>query len=994
MVTYQNYTNGQIILYGDVCFQSWLLVPGQLLWKDWVQGCFYVCAILFLFVGIAIVADTFMLSIEMITSKKRIIYTYDRDKNERVEKEVFVWNETIANLTLMALGSSAPEILISVFETLATLSDTEPAESLGLYTIIGSAAYNMIVITAICVMSLPKNTSKRVNEFGVFIITSFWSIFAYLWLIFVIRWWTPNHIELWEAILTLLFFPALVISAWVQDKGCWLYKCRRSKLNKHITELHHIEHSVTSHSNDNGAITEVQIQSPVHIQHGTNSKRRKSTGIVSPNLNGISYNDIRLRKVTVDPSQSQINQKESQNHHQSPIASKAFARARFRHAVVLSMTGKTKQAVSYENNTTKKFREEQKSFHLKQKIDINENGNNHQKFVLKETASNLGTFCFSSASYSVTRTSKSLFINVLLNRRSKSKNIGFSHIVDAARRKSWYDIANGLKENDLHHNAQPIPNNSTQYSSHMAVGVRNSLPDVETDERSSVSPPFSPEHQRLSPPRAEKYSISRSLEDVSTNNSTIMNNNNNNIPSTLIINQNTALEGHRRPTECDLINLKNSSFVSYETREGNAKYQKDFVASAGTLVFKETEYKKTIEIQLTDRSKQERTTSSTSSDFYIVLKDPCHDSTLGDPSIAHVSIIDDNEPGEFLFQNATAHVQYRLCNVAMVTTTVVRIRGSDGPITVFYRTINGTAIGGDEIDLNKQTCDYEFVEKGMLHFENGETSKNIMIKTNPKADKSRTFIIALYHVTGSAKIGHRCAAVVSLSSENDEIVDQITSLTENEEESVLTRKQEFRKQIKESMTLDEDPSIIDMILHVLCFFWKVAFAFIPPRSVWGGWASFIVSLLLLGVLAALVEQFAKLLGCVIGLHVSVTGITLVALGTSMPDTFASKTAALQDDSADAAIGNITGSNSVNVFLGLGLPWVIKATYLYSKNQKLEIQGENLLFAVLVFLSCGFVTLLLLVLRRVFGGGELGGSPCSKFDHFHTLRFRCAPNEMK
>uniref|UniRef100_A0A7M5V8V9 Sodium/calcium exchanger membrane region domain-containing protein n=2 Tax=Clytia hemisphaerica TaxID=252671 RepID=A0A7M5V8V9_9CNID len=113
----------------------------------------------------------------------------------------------------------------------------------------------------------------------------------------------------------------------------------------------------------------------------------------------------------------------------------------------------------------------------------------------------------------------------------------------------------------------------------------------------------------------------------------------------------------------------------------------------------------------------------------------------------------------------------------------------------------------------------------------------------------------------------------------------------------------------------------------------------------------------------------------------------------MPDTFASKTAALQDDSADAAIGNITGSNSVNVFLGLGLPWVIKATYLYSKNQKLEIQGENLLFAVLVFLSCGFVTLLLLVLRRVFGGGELGGSPCSKFDHFHTLRFRCAPNEM-
>ena len=33
--------------------------------------------------------------------------------------------------------------------------------------------------------------------------------------------------------------------------------------------------------------------------------------------------------------------------------------------------------------------------------------------------------------------------------------------------------------------------------------------------------------------------------------------------------------------------------------------------------------------------------------------------------------------------------------------------------------------------------------------------------------------------------------------ENDEIVDQITTLTENEGESVLTSKQEFRKQIEE-----------------------------------------------------------------------------------------------------------------------------------------------------------------------------------------------------
>lgn len=49
-----------------------------------------------------------------------------------------------------------------------------------------------------------------------------------------------------------------------------------------------------------------------------------------------------------------------------------------------------------------------------------------------------------------------------------------------------------------------------------------------------------------------------------------------------------------------------------------------------------------------------------------------------------------------------------------------------------------------------------------------------------------------------------------------------------------------------------------------------------------------------------------MLGCVVGLKTSVTGITIIALGTSLPDTFASRTAAMQDEHADAAIGNVTG----------------------------------------------------------------------------------------
>lgn len=39
------------------------------------------------------------------------------------------------------------------------------------------------------------------------------------------------------------------------------------------------------------------------------------------------------------------------------------------------------------------------------------------------------------------------------------------------------------------------------------------------------------------------------------------------------------------------------------------------------------------------------------------------------------------------------------------------------------------------------------------------------------------------------------------------------------------------------------------------------------------------------------------------------------------DTFASRTAAIQNEYADSSIGNVTGSNAVNVFLGIGIGMV-------------------------------------------------------------------------
>ena len=94
----------------------------------------------------------------------------------------------------------------------------------------------------------------------------------------------------------------------------------------------------------------------------------------------------------------------------------------------------------------------------------------------------------------------------------------------------------------------------------------------------------------------------------------------------------------------------------------------------------------------------------------------------------------------------------------------------------------------------------------------------------------------------------------------------------------------------------------------------------------GGWLCFTVSLMMIGLLVIIVGDLANIFGCLVGLKPEITAITFVALGTSLPDTFASKAAAINEKYADNAVGNVTGSNSVNVFMGLGIPWLIASIY--------------------------------------------------------------------
>lgn len=58
-----------------------------------------------------------------------------------------------------------------------------------------------------------------------------------------------------------------------------------------------------------------------------------------------------------------------------------------------------------------------------------------------------------------------------------------------------------------------------------------------------------------------------------------------------------------------------------------------------------------------------------------------------------------------------------------------------------------------------------------------------------------------------------------------------------------------------------------------------------------------------------------------------------------------------------------GSNSVNVFLGLGLPWVLSSMYGLANGKPYKVPSGNLTQSVIIFSTLGALCIIILVLRR-------------------------------
>ncbi len=85
----------------------------------------------------------------------------------------------------------------------------------------------------------------------------------------------------------------------------------------------------------------------------------------------------------------------------------------------------------------------------------------------------------------------------------------------------------------------------------------------------------------------------------------------------------------------------------------------------------------------------------------------------------------------------------------------------------------------------------------------------------------------------------------------------------------------------------------------------------------------------------------------------VIGLTIVALGTSLPEFAVSLTAALKGSNA-IALGNVLGSNLVNLLVVIGVSAVIRPVRVQPQVMKRDYSASLLITAVLLFLLADFL----------------------------------------
>ncbi|AQK48483.1 Magnesium/proton exchanger [Zea mays] len=192
---------------------AYLLFRGETLLPDGVHASLYAVALAYCFVGLSAVTARFFKSMEQIMRHSReVVVGVDPRTGAPVVRRDKVWNYTVADIALLAFGTSFPQISLATIDAIRNLGQLT-AGGLGPGTLVGSAAFDLFPIHAVCVLMPRAGSKKKISDLGVWLVELFWSFWAYIWLYVILEVWTPRVITLWEASLTVLQYGLLLLHA-------------------------------------------------------------------------------------------------------------------------------------------------------------------------------------------------------------------------------------------------------------------------------------------------------------------------------------------------------------------------------------------------------------------------------------------------------------------------------------------------------------------------------------------------------------------------------------------------------------------------------------------------------------------------------------------------------------------------------------------------------------------------------------------------------------
>ncbi|XP_045436632.1 sodium/calcium exchanger 1 isoform X2 [Pipistrellus kuhlii] len=883
----------------------------------------YFVAMVYMFLGVSIIADRFMSSIEVITSQEKEI-TIKKPNGETTKTTVRIWNETVSNLTLMALGSSAPEILLSVIEV---CGHDFNAGDLGPSTIVGSAAFNMFIIIALCVYVVPDGETRKIKHLRVFFVTAAWSIFAYTWLYIILSVISPGVVEVWEGLLTFFFFPICVVFAWVADRRLLFYKYvyKRYRAGKQRGMI--IEHEGDRPSSK----TEIEMDGKVVNSHVDNFL----DGALVLEVDERDQDDEEARR-----EMARILKELKQKHPDKEIeqlielanyqvlSQQQKSRAFYRIQATRLMTGA--------GNILKRHAADQ----ARKAVSMHE--------VNTEVAETdpVSKIFFEQGTYQCLENCGTVALTIIRRGGDLTNTVfvDFRTEDGTANAGSDYEFTEGTVvfkpgETQKEIRVGIIDDDIFEEDENFLVHLSNVKVSAEASEDGILE--------------ANHVSTLACLGSPSTATVTIFDDDHAGIftfeePVTHVSESIGIMEVKVLRTS----GARGNVIVPYKTVEGSARGGgEDFEDTCGELEFQNDEIVKIITIKIFDREEYEKECS-----FSLVLEEPIW-IRRGMKALLL------NELGGFTITGKCLYGQ----------PVFRKVHAREHPIPSTVITIT------EECDDKQPLTSKEEEERRIA--EMGRPILGEHTKLEVIIEESYEFKSTVDKLIKKTNL----ALVVGTNSWREQFIEAITVSAVSGPAVLQEVGQPPQPPAAPGEDDDDDecgeeklPSCFDYVMHFLTVFWKVLFAFVPPTEYWNGWACFIVSIIMIGVLTAFIGDLASHFGCTIGLKDSVTAVVFVALGTSVPDTFASKVAATQDQYADASIGNVTGSNAVNVFLGIGVAWSIAAIYHAANGEQFKVSPGTLAFSVTLFTIFAFINVgVLLYRRRPEIGGELGGPRTAK-----------------